>query len=141
MKIEDCVFCEIVAGTCAASIVHRDDHAVAFMDIAPVVDGHVLVIPTGHTPDLAGLTDAAGAHIFTLAKRVAAALRASGLPCEGINLFLADGAPAGQTVCHSHIHVIPRRRGDGLGFRHGTARGRASRLDLDEIAKRLSARV
>lgn len=141
MTHDGCIFCQIVEGTSTASIVHRNDHAVAFMDIAPVVDGHVLVIPTGHTPDLAGLTEEAGGHVFALAKRVAAALRASGLPCEGINLFLADGAPAGQTVFHSHIHVIPRVRGDGLGFRHGTARGRAARLDLDEIAKRLSGRV
>jgi histidine triad (HIT) family protein len=142
MSSNDCIFCQIVSGTMAASIVHRDEHALAFMDIAPVVDGHVLVIPTVHTPDLAGLEEASGAEMFALAKRVATALRGSGLPCEGINLFLADGAPAGQTVFHSHIHVIPRTRGDGLGFRHGTtARGRASRIELDEIAQRLASRV
>ena len=75
--------------------------------------------------------------MFALGRRVAASLRASGLPCEGINFFLADGVAAGQTVLHSHLHVIPRVRGDGLGFRHGLGRGRMSRLELDELASRL----
>lgn len=136
-----CIFCKIIAGEAAASIVYRDDHVLAFMDISPVVEGHVLVIPTHHTADLAGVTDDVGAGMFALGRRVAAALRASGLPCEGINLFLADGVAAGQTVFHSHLHVIPRVRGDGLGFRHGLGRGRMSRLELDELAARLAGRL
>lgn len=141
MKDANCIFCKIVAGEAAASIVHRDEHVVAFMDVSPVVEGHVLVIPAYHTPDLAGVTDDAGARMFALGRRVAASLRASGLPCEGINFFLADGVAAGQTVFHSHLHVIPRVRGDGLGFRHGLGRGRISRLELDELASRLAARL
>lgn len=141
MKDSSCIFCSIVAGETPASIVHRDEHVVAFMDISPVVEGHVLVIPTYHTADLAGVTDAAGARMFALGRRVTAALRASGLPCDGVNFFLADGLAAGQTVFHSHLHVIPRVRGDGLGFRHGLNRGRMSRLELDELAGRLAARI
>lgn len=141
MKDASCIFCKIVAGEAAASIVHRDEHVLAFMDISPVVEGHVLVIPTYHTPDLAGVTEDAGGRMFALGRRVAASLRASGLPCEGVNFFLADGAAAGQTVFHSHLHVIPRVRGDGLGFRfrHGLGRGRMSRSQLDEIAARLAS--
>lgn len=141
MKDASCIFCKIVAGEAAASIVHRDEHVLAFMDISPVVEGHVLVIPTYHTPDLVGVTEDAGGRMFALGRRVAASLRASGLPCEGVNFFLADGAAAGQTVFHSHLHVIPRVRGDGLGFRfrHGLGRGRMSRSQLDEIAARLAS--
>ena len=104
---------------------------------------HVLVIPTYHTPDLAGVTEDAGGRMFALGRRVAASLRASGLPCEGVNFFLADGAAAGQTVFHSHLHVIPRVRSDGLGFRfrHGLGRGRMSRSQLDEIAVRLASEL
>lgn len=141
MKDTDCIFCKIVGGEVAASIVHRDEHVLAFMDISPVVAGHVLVIPTFHTADLAGVTDDTGARMFALGRRVAASLRASGLPCEGINFFLADGVAAGQTVFHSHLHVIPRVHGDGLGFRHGPGRGRMSRLELDELSARLAARI
>jgi histidine triad (HIT) family protein len=141
MKDDNCIFCKIIAGEAPASIVHRDEHVVAFMDVSPVVEGHVLVIPTDHTPSLAGVTDESGARMFALGRRVAASLRASGLPCEGINFFLADGAAAGQTVFHSHLHVIPRVRGDGLGFRHGLGRGRIARSELDELAARLTARL
>jgi diadenosine tetraphosphate (Ap4A) HIT family hydrolase len=141
MKDDNCIFCKIVSGETPASIVHRDEHVLAFMDVAPVVEGHVLVIPAYHTADLAGVSDDAGARMFALGRRVAAALRASGLPCEGINLFLADGVAAGQTVFHSHLHVIPRIRGDGLGFRHGLGRGRMPRVELDELASRLASRV
>lgn len=141
MSAAGCIFCKIVAGESPASVVHRDDNTVAFMDIAPVVDGHVLVIPTYHTADLAGLTDAAGGHVFATGKRVAAALRASGLPCDGVNFFLADGTAAGQTVFHTHLHVIPRTLGDGLGFRHGSKRGRGARTGLDAIAARLAAHL
>jgi len=141
MKDDKCIFCKIVAGEVPASVVYRDEEVLAFMDVSPVVEGHVLVIPAYHTADLAGVTEDAGARMFALGRRVAASLRASGLPCEGINFFLADGAAAGQTVFHSHLHVIPRVRGDGLGFRHGLGRGRMSRLELDELAARLAARV
>ena len=142
LEPESCIFCKIVSGAAPASIVQRSEHALAFLDVAPVTDGHVLVIPTYHTPDLAGLDDDTGGYLFALGRRVAAALRQSGLPCEGVNFFLADGAPAGQTVFHTHLHVIPRTRGDGLGFRHGEgfSRGRPSRLELDELARRLGSR-
>ena len=53
---DNCIFCKIVSGAAPDSIVYRDAHALAFMDVAPVTDGHVLVIPTYHTPDLAGLS-------------------------------------------------------------------------------------
>jgi histidine triad (HIT) family protein len=141
MTNDNCIFCKISAGESPASIVHREEHVVALMDTSPVVEGHVLVIPTYHTPDLAGLTEQAGARMFALGRRVAAALRASKLPCQGVNFFLADGAAAGQTVFHSHLHVIPRVRGDGLGFRHGFDRGRVTRPELDELAARLAERL
>ena len=84
MKDASCIFCKIVAGEAAASIVHRDEHVLAFMDISPVVEGHVLVIPTYHTPDLAGVTEDAGGRMFALGRRVAASLRASGEPNCGL---------------------------------------------------------
>ena len=87
------------------------------MDIQPVNTGHVLVIPNSHANCLADLEEDLGADIFRVAQRVAAALHASGLKCEGVNLFLADGEAAGQEVFHVHLHVFPRHRGDGFGLK------------------------
>ena len=113
---EPCVFCEIVAGTSPASIVHEDDVCLAIMTIGPVNPGHLLVLPRVHAPYLADLDEAAGMHLFAVATRMAAAIRASGLRCEGINLFLADGEAAFQEVFHLHLHVFPRFHGDGFGI-------------------------
>jgi len=105
------------------------------MDIKPVNAGHVLVVPVSHAPYLADLPEDAGAHLFRLARRIAAAMRASGLRCEGINLFLADGEAAMQEVFHTHLHVIPRFRGDGFGLRFGPDYVIRPRSDLETTAE------
>ena len=86
---DNCIFCAILDGRAEASVIYRDDHVTAFMDISPVVEGHALVIPNYHTADLAGVTSEAGGHIFDAGRRIAASMRKSGLRCEGINFFLA----------------------------------------------------
>jgi hypothetical protein len=80
----DCIFCAIVGGSAQASIVYEDADLLAFMDIRPVTPGHLLIIPKRHTPFLADLDEVTGARMFTVAMRLAQALRASGLRCEGI---------------------------------------------------------
>jgi len=133
----DCVFCRIVEGAAAASVVHADDTAVAFLDIAPITPGHLLVVPRAHATGLADLDPATGRHVFGVAHRLAAALRASGLRCEGVNLFLADGAAAFQEVPHLHLHVLPRWRGDR--FKLSYQAGRPSRATLETQAADLRA--
>lgn len=136
----DCVFCRIVEGHAPASMVYRDSVCCAFMDIRPINVGHVLVIPLQHAAGLSDLPAAAGAHMFRIGQRIAAALRRSGHRCQGINLFLADGQVAGQEVFHVHLHVIPRYAGDGFGLRFGPLnRQPTSRSELEEAAMRLRA--
>jgi histidine triad (HIT) family protein len=112
-----CAFCDIVRGAAPASVVYTDDRVMAFMDIQPVNEGHVLVVPLAHAAKLADLDTETAGHLFQITTKLAAAVRRSGVRCEGINLFLADGEAAGQEVFHVHLHVIPRFRGDGFGFR------------------------
>lgn len=116
---QDCIFCQIIRGTAAASIVFRDDKVLAFMDVQPVNPGQVLIIPLRHAADLSELDPSTGGRMFEVAQEVAAALRSSGIRCEGVNLFLADGAVAMQEVFHTHLHVIPRFEGDGFGLKYG----------------------
>jgi histidine triad (HIT) family protein len=128
----DCVFCRIVAGTADASVVYEDDRLLAFCDLNPVNPGHLLITPKAHAVGLVDLDESDGSRMFMVAQRLAAAVRSSGLRCEGVNLFLADGEAAGQDVFHVHLHVFPRYVGDL--FRLDCVRRRASRRDLDEIA-------
>ncbi|HSK58628.1 MAG TPA: HIT family protein [Actinomycetospora sp.] len=130
----ECVFCRIVDGRGEASVVAESDRAVAFLDLQPVTTGHVLVVPRAHAAGLADLHDVDGAAVWSLARRVGAGLRTAGL-ADGVNLLLADGAVAWQTVWHVHLHVIPRRRGDGL--RLLAAWTRPARPSLDATAERI----
>jgi histidine triad (HIT) family protein len=118
-----CIFCDIVAGRAPASLVYRDERVCAFMDIQPVNPGHLLVIPVAHAADLASLEEETGAQMFRVGQRMAAAIRRSGVRCDGVNLFLADGEAAGQEVFHVHLHVLPRHAGDGFSLRYGPGYG------------------
>ncbi len=132
----DCIFCAIVAGTAPASVIYDDAEVLAFLDIQPVTPGHLLVIPKRHAPLLADLDEATGARVFRVAMRLARALRASGLRCEGINLFLADGEAAGQEVFHVHLHVFPRFVGDSFRI-DADWPVRPPRAELDAMAAQL----
>ena len=135
-----CVFCDIIRGQSPASMVYADDQAIAFMDIQPVLAGHLLVIPRAHAASLADLDPDVGAYLFQVGMKLAAAMRRSTLRCEGINFFLADGVAAGQDVFHVHLHVLPRFQGDGFGFRFPPGyRDRPSRDTLDVQAAQIRA--
>ncbi len=135
---EACVFCRISAGESPASVVYSDERVLAFMDIQPVNPGHVLVVPRQHVASVRELDVDLGAQVWRAAMRIARTLPRAGVRMEGLNLFVADGAPAGQDVFHVHLHVIPRFAGDGFGLRFGPNNRRmATRAALDEVAERL----
>lgn len=98
-------------------MVYTDERIVAFMDIRPAAAGHLLVVPRQHAVGLPDLDPEDGAQMFRVAQRLAAAIRRTDLPCEGINFFLADGQVAGQEVFHAHLHVLPRNPDDGFRVR------------------------
>ncbi len=133
--MSDCVFCEIIRGSAESSMVYVDDTVLAFMDIQPVNEGHVLVVPRVHAAGLEELDRETGAQLLRVAMVLSAALRQSAVRCEGVDLFLADGEAAGQEVFHVHLHVIPRYQGDGFGFRFGPDYHRLpERSRLDQVA-------
>lgn len=105
------------------------------MDIQPVNKGHILVVPRVHAAKLAQLEIETGAQLFRVGMVLSRALWQSGVRCEGVNLFLADGEAAGQDVFHVHLHAIPRFRGDGFGFRLPAGyHTLPKRHQLDEVA-------
>ena len=138
-----CLFCELLAGRAPISRVYEDEVCAAFMDIRPVNTGHVLVVPRDHAASLADLNRATGGHLFEVGMRVAAALRQSGLPCEGVNFFLADGEAAGQEVFHVHLHVFPRYAGDGFGLKFAPRyfKSAPTRASLDETANQIREKI
>ncbi len=110
----DCVFCEIVGDRAPASITYEDEEILGFMCTGPVTPGHLMVIPKRHFAFVGEMDEETGESLFRASMRMAAALRGSGLRCEGVNWFLADGEAAFQEVFHVHLHVFPRFAGDGF---------------------------
>jgi len=135
---ETCVFCKIVAGEAPVSKVHEDDRSLVIMTLGPVTPGHAMVIPKAHVPYLAQLDEELGMHLFRISQRVAAAIRESGLRCEGVNFFLADGEAAFQEVFHFHMHVFPRYKGDPFKLMADWA-NKPPRAELDRTAALLEA--
>ena len=136
--MEGCVFCNIVRGKTPCTKVFEDENMIAFMDIKPINPGHVLVIPKRHTELLTELDDNLAGEMLITAKKIGLSLKKSKLNCKGLNYILADGAEAGQEVYHVHMHVVPRYRGDGFGFRMPPRYDReTSREELEKIATKI----
>ena len=136
--MSDCLFCLLASHQAEVSVVHEDERTVTFMDIQPVVRGHLLIVPRRHAAYLADLDVEDGAQLFRVGQLAAAALRASELRCEGVNFFLADGEAAGQEVFHVHLHVFPRHAGDGFGLRFSPNYSVRPRIELEQAARALA---
>jgi histidine triad (HIT) family protein len=133
--MSDCIFCDIAGGKAPASFVYQGGTTLAFMDISSLNAGQVIVIPRKHFPYLKDMDEATGKELFTTATRVCHAIYHSAIPCDGINLLLADGKAAAQEVFHLHFLIIPRLKGDSMKI---TGQWTAQARDkLDELAARI----
>ena len=112
----ECEFCAIAAGEAGADyVVYTDPDVVAFLDHRPVFKGHTLVIPRQHVVTLPELPDLLLVRVFSVTRRVAAAMEGGGFGADGS--FVANNNRISQSVAHLHVHVVPRHKKDGLrGF-------------------------
>jgi histidine triad (HIT) family protein len=113
--MSDCIFCKIMAGQIASTKVHEDELTLAFMDIGQVNPGHVLVAVKPHVENIYGLDDKLAAAVFQATARLARAVKQAFAP-QGVTLYQANGAAAGQTVFHFHLHIVPRHDKDGMNL-------------------------
>jgi len=109
----ECVFCKIVAGDIPSAHVYETDRVLAILDINPVAPGHTLLLAKEHVPDLLGAESSLLSSLTEVLTRVARGVVA-GTGADGCNVLLNSGRAAGQLIDHLHIHLIPRRTGDGL---------------------------
>lgn len=116
-----CGFCEIAAGEAPAAIVWEDEAVLCILDLYPATRGHALVLPRRHVESIYAMPEELGASIMAAAVKVAKVIKQRLSPA-GLNLIQSNGAAAGQTVAHFHLHLVPRYPGDdvALKFGHGT---------------------
>jgi histidine triad (HIT) family protein len=139
--MDQCVFCRILAGEVPSSQVLDNDLIVAFLDIRPANPGHTLVLPRRHVESFTELSPMEVEQLALCGQRIAAALKQGFDGCEAVSFSLADGAAAGQDVPHTHLHVVPRRAGDGLGWRAAGQLQARETLDASASQLRTALRV
>jgi len=134
-----CIFCDLIRGAAEVSICYEDATAIAFLDIQPVNPGHVLVVPREHYETLQDIPGHVGLHLYQVATRLIPVVQTAA-GASDMNIVVNSGHAAGQNVMHYHIHLIPRRDGDGfdvpLPF---PASEMPNRQQLDAMAARIGS--
>jgi histidine triad (HIT) family protein len=109
----DCLFCKIVNGEIPCTKVYENEMVLSFMDISPMNDGHLLVIPKTHGSTILELPETDFLAVMSATKKIAEAVKKALNP-DGINILQLNGEAANQVVPHLHVHIVPRWLGDGL---------------------------
>jgi histidine triad (HIT) family protein len=131
-----CLFCAIVAGDAAAHLVAEDETSLAFLDVRPVFPGHCLLVPRHHHETLGDLPPALVGPLFASVQRLSRAVEA-GMAADGT--FVALNNKVSQSVAHLHVHVVPRRRKDGLRGFFWPRQRYAGDEEMAEVAARVRA--
>jgi len=109
----NCIFCKIIDGEIPCEKVYEDDKVLAFMDINPLNDGHLLIIPKAHAATIHDISEDDFTAVMSATHKLAAAVGKSLNP-DGINLLQLNGKAANQVVPHLHVHIVPRWTEDGI---------------------------
>lgn len=137
MRETDCIFCKIAAGEIPSKTIYEDERFRVILDISPASKGHALIIPKEHYANIYELPEEMAASAMVLAKKLAAHMTEI-LQCDGFNIIQNNGEPAGQTVFHFHMHLIPRYKGDGNQDKICWNHLELSQEELEDICQKLS---
>jgi histidine triad (HIT) family protein len=134
----DCIFCQVVGEQKSGAIVFEDEISLAFLDHRPLFPGHCLLVPKKHFETLADMPGELIGPFFSNVQLLARAVE-SGLDAEGS--FVAMNNRISQSVPHFHVHVVPRRKKDGLKGFFWPRNKYSSELEITEVQKRIAAAI
>ena len=134
--MEECVFCKIISGELPSMKVFEDEYTMAFMEIAKDADGHILVIPKKHCKNILDCDYDTLNHVMNTVKKVSNHL-VENCGYDGVDLLNANDESAGQTVPHFHIHIIPRKKHDGLGEAGEWPKFLGAKHEIEDMHKKL----
>ena len=134
MRDSSCIFCKIAGGEIPSATIYEDEKFRVILDLGPASKGHALILPKEHFANIYELDEETAAAAFVLAKKMAGKMTKA-LGCDGFNIVQNNGAVAGQTVFHFHIHLIPRYEGDGVAL--GWKPGELTEEQKEDILARL----
>ena len=131
----ECIFCKIVAGEIPGIKVLDEDRVLAFMDINPASQGHMLVVPKNHAENIFEISEADLSAVMSAVKRCAVAVKEA-LKAEGITVLQLNGKASDQLVTHLHVHIMPRWENDGMSVSQWEM-GKGDIEELQEIARKV----
>lgn len=136
--MQDCIFCKIVSGQIPARIVRQNEKAVAFLDAFPLAAGHALVVPKAHYQKVQDMATADAQEVFQLVHEMVGRVE-SVTGAAASTIAVHNGKEAGQEVPHVHVHIIPRKQGDGAGPVHSMFKNRPkpSAQEMDALAEKM----
>lgn len=134
MRDDNCIFCKIANGEIPSATLYEDEDFRVILDLGPAAKGHALILPKEHYENLYELPEELARKDIVLAKKMMTKMTKA-LDCDGFNLAQNNGAAAGQTVFHFHMHLIPRYKDDNAGFRWNE--GSLSDEDREDILARM----
>lgn len=132
---DNCIFCKIANGGIPSAAIYEDAEFRVILDVNPASKGHALILPKKHYADVLEMDEDTAGKAFRLAKTMAVKMKEA-LQCDGINILQNNGAAAGQTVFHFHIHLIPRYKDDKVGLSWKT--GQLTEERKEELLSKLS---
>jgi len=135
----DCLFCKIAKKEIPSDIVYEDDNTMAFLDVAPIAPGHVIVIPKFHAVTILDIPDEKISSVFKTVKAMVKVIE-NALNPDGFTLGINHGKDAGQSIGHFHFHIIPRWKGDGGRSIHGVVDNKPKEPN-EEILKKIKEKV
>lgn len=138
MRDDQCIFCKIAAGEVPCAKIYESERLLAFLDIAPTLKGHTLLIPKDHYRTLLDLPSDLGEELVTALRIVGRAVM-EGTGADGLNLGMNTNAAAGQVVMHAHFHLIPRFAGDGLEL--WGQKSYSGKEEMNDYAQRIAGAI
>lgn len=137
MKLDNCIFCKIANGEIPSATLYEDEDFRVILDLSPASKGHALILPKEHAANVYELPEELAGKAMIVAKKIASTLK-EGLHCDGVNILQNNGEPAGQTVFHFHMHIIPRYEGDKERVHLNWEQGELTEADKKEIMELFS---
>lgn len=136
--MENCIFCKIAAGEIPSTTLYEDQDFRVILDLGPASKGHALILPKEHYVNIYEIPDELAAKAIILAKKMAGIMTRA-LNCDGFNIVQNNGEPAGQTVFHFHMHLIPRYEDDQVGLTWNP--GSLTEEDKEEVLRKVMAEL
>ncbi|WP_367343613.1 HIT family protein [Methanomethylovorans sp.] len=132
----ECIFCKIISGSIPSYKVYEDELVLAFLDIYPCSEGHTVVLPKKHIERFTDLDVKDASDLFASVHKISKGL-CKAFDLHGMNIGMNVGEVAGQSIPHVHVHIIPRKEGDGGGSMHSIVKTNPDTKNLADLVKKV----